>query len=105
MTDSCKPIHDILDEAGVPPSDLLRRVSWLVKEAASSREERDKARDAYASAVGPDGATTMALDAINELVGCGDWEYPGQLVRDVQKVKGERDAALAEIKKLREAGR
>ena len=92
-------LHAALDEAGVPPSGVLvERIRWLA-------EERDKARDAYASAVGPDGATTMALDAINELVGCGDWEYPGQLVRDVQKVKGERDAALAEIKKLREAGR
>lgn len=29
-------------------------------------------------------AATQAFDAIAELCGCKEWEYPGQVVRDVE---------------------
>lgn len=34
----------------------------------------------------PDGATNNAFDAIAKACGCETWEYPGQVVRDVQLV-------------------
>lgn len=37
-------------------------------------------------------AAEMALDAIAEACGCAEWEYPGQVVRDVLAVVRERDA-------------
>jgi hypothetical protein len=37
-------------------------------------------------------ASTPAFDEIAKLCGCQTWEYPGQVVRDVQHVVNERDA-------------
>ena len=43
-----------------------------------------------------DDAATEAFDAIAKLCGCPEWEYLGQVVRDVERVVAERDAARAE---------
>ena len=55
-------------------------------------------------------AAEDALDAIAVLCGCPQWDYPGQIVRDVQMlvrqiavrdtVIAERDATIAQIRKL-----
>lgn len=42
-----------------------------------------------------------AADEIAILCGCPEWDYPMQLVRDVQAVVKQRDEALAELTKLR----
>ena len=39
-------------------------------------------------------AAELALDAIAEACGCAEWEYPGQVVRDVLAVVRERDGAV-----------
>ena len=36
-------------------------------------------------------ASTPAFDEIAKLCGCPEWEYPGQVVRDVERVVKERD--------------
>jgi hypothetical protein len=36
-------------------------------------------------------ASELALDAIAAACGCPTWEYPGQVVRDVEAVVAERD--------------
>lgn len=41
-------------------------------------------------------AATAALDAIAKLCGCPQWDYPGQVERDVGALAAERDA-LREI--------
>lgn len=46
-------------------------------------------------------AATKALDAIAKLCGCPQWDYPGQVVRDVGAVTTERDALRAEVERLR----
>ena len=40
-------------------------------------------------------ASTNAFDAIAVLCGCPTWEYPGQIVRDVEALVKERDEARA----------
>lgn len=40
-------------------------------------------------------ASTPAFDEIAKLCGCPEWEYPGQVVRDVQNVVKALRAALA----------
>lgn len=42
-------------------------------------------------------AATEAFDAIAKLCGCPEWDYPGQLVRDVERLARERDAARADV--------
>jgi YD repeat-containing protein len=39
-----------------------------------------------------DAPSIEAFDAIAKLCGCAQWDYPGQLVRDVQSLTAERDA-------------
>jgi hypothetical protein len=39
-------------------------------------------------------AATQAFDAIASACGCAEWEYPGQVVRDVQAVVRQRDDLL-----------
>ena len=50
-----------------------------------------------ATAVAPEpeakDAATLAFDAIARAVGCPEWDYPGQLVRDVERLRKERDEA------------
>ena len=41
-------------------------------------------------------AAAQAFDAIAAACGCPEWEYPGQLVRDVRAVVAERDALRAQ---------
>lgn len=38
-----------------------------------------------------DNAAVNALNAIASICGCPDWDYPGQLVRDVEALRTERD--------------
>lgn len=59
----------------------------------AAEKERDELRDQLED---KGCAATEAFDAIAETCGCKDWEYPGQIVRDVEGLKKERDAALAE---------
>lgn len=42
-------------------------------------------------------AATEAFDAIAKLCGCPEWDYPGQLVRDVERLARERDEARADV--------
>ncbi len=42
-------------------------------------------------------AAMNALDAIAKLCGCAEWDYGGQVVRDVIAVVGERDTARADL--------
>jgi hypothetical protein len=43
-----------------------------------------------------DGAASLdAFDAIAAMLGCSEWEYPGQLVRDVQALKERAETAEA----------
>jgi hypothetical protein len=58
----------------------------------------DSQRESYG------GAANDAFDAIAELCGCEQWDYPGQLVRDVQALReklttaeAERDAEHAKV--------
>lgn len=46
-------------------------------------------------------AATKALDAIAKLCGCPQWDYPGQVARDVGALATERDRARAEVERLR----
>ena len=39
-------------------------------------------------------AAEHALDAIAKICGCPDWDYPGQLVRDVQDLKNREEKAV-----------
>jgi hypothetical protein len=43
-----------------------------------------------------DDAATKAFDAIAELCGCKEWDYPGQVVRDVESLKRELDNTAQE---------
>jgi hypothetical protein len=47
----------------------------------------DFQRESYGGAAGD------AFDAIAILCGCEQWDYPGQLVRDVERLRAERDQA------------
>lgn len=43
-------------------------------------------------------ASTPAFDEIAALCGCPEWEYPGQVIRDVQHVVRERDGLKVELR-------
>lgn len=51
----------------------------------------------------PDAATN-AFDAIAVLVGVPDWDYPGQLVRDVEALVKERDQLKKRVAELEKRG-
>lgn len=57
-------------------------------------EQARLAADCCKDACGP------AFDEIATLCGCPTWEYPGQVIRDVQGVVAARDKALAEVTRL-----
>lgn len=46
-------------------------------------------------------ACEIALDEIAKVCGCPHWDYAGQVVRDVEALKRERDEARAEVERLR----
>jgi hypothetical protein len=52
------------------------------------RAALDFARESYG------GAANDAFSAIAELCGCKQWDYPGQLVRDVERLKAELREAV-----------
>ena len=41
-----------------------------------------------------------ALEEINKVCGCKNWEYPGQLVRDVRLLKEKADALASKLEDL-----
>lgn len=43
-------------------------------------------------------ASTPAFDEIAALCGCPEWEYPGQVIRDVEHVVRERDGLKTELR-------
>jgi len=48
-----------------------------------------------------DGAASLdAFDAIATMLGCAEWEYPGQLVRDVQALKERADRLEVQLNEL-----
>jgi len=51
----------------------------------------------------PSDAATEAFDAIAKLCGCPEWQYPGQLVRDVAAVVAAHDEALERARSAEEA--
>lgn len=67
--------------------------SW--SEADRLRKERDLAKlkieDLCNQLESRNDAATKAFDEIAKLCGCEKWEYPGQIVRDVQKLARIRD--------------
>jgi hypothetical protein len=54
----------------------------------------DFQRESYGGAAGD------AFDAIAKLCGCEQWDYPGQLVRDVERMNAERDGQARRIDQL-----
>lgn len=48
-------------------------------------------------------AAEDALGVIAKLSGCAEWEYPGQVVRDVELIIKRAEVAEAQVATLREA--
>lgn len=71
---------------------------------ANDRQARLDARVKESLKGDPRDASQIAMDEIQQT--CGyykePWEYPGQVVRDVRRLKAERDAAQAESRALGE---
>lgn len=68
---------------------LARPHRWRgAKERLQARREAEKPQD----------AATEAFDAIASMCGCPHWDYPGQVVRDVEAFIRQRDAALDVVK-------
>lgn len=84
-------------------------VDYDLKDAQSERDalkaELEEAKVVQAMPSDSRNASQAAMDDIQELCGFYDtpWEYPGQVVRDVERLKSERDAALAQGKEAAEA--
>lgn len=76
---------DRLDAHAAPGVTLTERIDGLAR-------ERDEARHELADRTS---AAILALSAIAKLCGCAEWEYPGQVVRDVDALVKERDEAHA----------
>jgi len=72
-----------------PPDDtaarLAQEVECLRAELAEAKAERNT------------DAATVAFNAIATATGCSTWEYPGQIVRDVEALVLERDNFRARI--------
>ena len=60
-------------------------------------EDIESAQEKAASDSGDDNPAANALDDIVKLCGASDWEYPGQVVRDVALALGITMADMAEI--------
>jgi len=75
-------LQKLLDGLGghLPPY-TVRSVDGIVDAVASMALKLDAHED----------ASTPAFDEIAKLCGCPEWEYPGQVVRDVERVVKERD--------------
>lgn len=70
-----------------------------LRHSAQSKDreaETLRARVKRAEAQLEDSAARNALDKIAELCGCPEWDYPGQLVRDVEALKARAMRAEAE---------
>lgn len=98
MGDRCercdKPVATDADWATVPGgagenlcwgASACVAVDWRAR-ALAAEKERDALR-----ATPADNAATDALGAIAALCGCPAWEYPGQVVRDAEALRKERD--------------
>lgn len=120
-TDQGKQLADALSEMAARGAILdtiataAKSGSWLgavdrIKElegsVANARRELSAIiaeRDAVACEL-REGAMSQAFDAIAKLVGSGDWEYPGQVVRDVEaalgpgRLAGRTDAEMAALR-------
>lgn len=64
---------------GVPDDETMQ----LILDALNAEEEED------------DPAVVKAFDKIAEACGCEEWDYPGQLVRDVEALAEDRDIVIA----------
>jgi vacuolar-type H+-ATPase subunit D/Vma8 len=74
------------------------RVLTLDRDGLWKRFEKLEAENAALRKEAESGAAVQALNAIAKLCGCEQWEYPGQLVRDVERLRAEsaaKDAGFA----------
>ena len=55
---------------------------------------------AAAESIDAPDAATAALDAIAALCGCPEWEYPGQVVRDVEALKAGVERLRAVLRRV-----
>lgn len=62
-----------------------------IDQIAAERDRLQLIADAH------EDASTPAFDEIAKLCGCPTWEYPGQVIRDVQLVVRERDRLTIEL--------
>lgn len=93
-------------QPGPPPADewsRLQRERDALADAQRRLTERERASLAMAQAPIPavKSAAKDALDAISAACGCEEWDYPGQVVRDVRAVVRERNEAVALISTVR----
>ncbi len=77
--------------AGTAPSSLLDEAAAQLDALTAERDELKRALGFARESYG--GAASEAFDAIAILCGCEQWDYPGQLVRDVERLRAERDQA------------
>lgn len=74
---------------------FARELCAMLQDAQAERDRLQVEVDAH------NDASTPAFDEIAAMCGCPQWEYPGQVIRDVKMVVEERDALRTECEQLR----
>ncbi len=88
-----------MDEATAEDvAELRRQNAALIAEVGTLRSER---AELLARIEGNGRTVTTRLDRLAEICGCPEWQYPGQVVRDVEAMAAELDATIVERDKLR----
>lgn len=83
-----KPLADFAEDGDVEEfEDLLVRGLEIPKEVWEKYKKATRPQD-------PD------FDEIAKLCGCPEWDYPGQVLRDVRKLIQERDALQEKVESL-----
>jgi rubrerythrin len=96
-----RALQDLMDERGKAVDDMMRSCelgSENLQNAYDALEERAEKAEAKLDA----SAAVDAFNAIAALLGCPEWDYPGQLVRDVRALKDRAVKAEADVKRLGE---
>jgi hypothetical protein len=105
-----KEHHEALDkirgqlgaDATQGPDDLVEAIEVLQDEVESWKE---RSREAEAQASDPNHPSKVAFDDIAKIVNAPDWEYPGQVVRDVDQFVNELFTAKEEVEKAKDSWR